>query len=152
MKHPPRLPALVCAALLFSAAAARGQTAADMERLLDAGGITCAQAAYFVLAAALEDPPRSPEAAFAAALEQGWLPAKSESNGGITMGGFSLLLMKAFDIKGGLMYRLFPVGRYAFRDMAAQGFIEGRSYSTFPVSGEQFLRILESVLNKRAAG
>jgi hypothetical protein len=135
--------------LLFSAMTAHGQTAAEMEGLLDAGEITCAQAAYFVLAAALEDPPQNPEAAFALALEQGCLPAESESGGGITMGGFSLLLMKAFDIKGGLLYRLFPRGRYAFREMSSRGFIEGRSYSTFPVSGEQFLRILENVLDKR---
>jgi hypothetical protein len=136
--------------LLFSAITAQGQTAAEMESLLDAGEITCAQAAYFVLAAALEDPPQNPEAAFGMALEQGGLPAKAESNGCITMGGFSLLLMKAFDIKGGLMYRRFPRGRYAFREMTGRGFIEGRSYSTLTVSGEQFLRILENVLDKRA--
>jgi hypothetical protein len=135
--------------LLFSARAAQGQTAAEMESLLDTGEITCAQAAYFVLAAALEDPPQNPEAAFALAIEQGCLPAKSKSNGSITMGGFSLLLMKALDIKGGLLYRRFPVGRYAFREMTGRGFIEGRSYSTLRVSGEQFLRILENVLDKR---
>jgi hypothetical protein len=135
--------------LLFSAMAVWGQTAAEIESLLDTGKITCAQAAYFVFAAALEDPPQNPEAAFVMALEQGCLPANSESNGSITMGGFSLLLMKAFDIKGGLMCRLFPRGRYAYREMMSRGFIEGRSYSTFTVSGEQFLRILESVLNKR---
>jgi hypothetical protein len=137
--------------LLFSAMAAQGQTAAEMESLLNAGEITCAQAAYFVLAAAMEDPPRNPEAAFAMAIEQGCLPAKFESNGSITMGGFSLLLMKALDIKGGLLYRIFPVGRYAFREMTGRGFIEGRSYSTLTVSGEQFLRILENVLDKREA-
>jgi hypothetical protein len=135
--------------LLFSVMAAHGQTAAEMESLLDVGEITYAQAAYFVLAAALEDPPQNPEAAFALALEQGWLPAKSKSNSNITMGSFSLLLMQAFDIKGGLMYRLFPRGRYAFREMTGRGFIEGRSYSTLPVSGEQFLRILENALDKR---
>jgi hypothetical protein len=135
--------------LLFSTMTAWGQTAAEMESLSGAREITCAQAAYFVLAAALEDPPQNPQAAFGMALEQGCLPANSKSNGSITMGGFSLLLMKAFNIKGGLMYRLFPVGRYAYREMNSRGFIEGRSYSTFTVSGEQFLRILENVLNKR---
>jgi hypothetical protein len=133
--------------LLFSAMAAWGQTAAEIESLLDVGEITCAQAAYFVFAAALEDPPQNPEAAFGMALEQGCLPAKSESNSSITMGGLSLLLMKALGIKGGLMCRLFPVGRYAFREMNNRGFIEGRSYSTFTVPGEQFLRILERALN-----
>jgi hypothetical protein len=148
MKQLPCLPALVCAMLLFSAAA-WGQSAAEMESLLDAGEITCSQAAYFVLAAALDDPPQNPEAAFGMARERVWLPAKAESNGSITLGGLSLLLMKAFDIQGGLMYRFFPLDRYAYREMIGRGFIEGRSYSTFTVSGEQFLRILENVLNKR---
>jgi hypothetical protein len=139
---------MVCAMLLLSAAA-WGQSAAEMEGLLDAGEITCAQAAYFVLAAALDDPPQNPETAFGMALEQGWLPANSKNGDSVSLGGLSLLLMKAFDIKGGLMYRLLPFGRYAYREMAGQGFIEGRSYSTFTVSGEQFLRILENVLNKR---
>jgi hypothetical protein len=143
---------MVCTVLLFAPAAARGQTAAEMEGLLDAGEITCAQAAYFVLAAALEEPPQNPEAAFAAAIERGWLPGNAESEGGITMGGFSLLLMRAFDIPGGLMYRLFPRGRYAFREMSGRGFIEGRSYPALPVSGEQFLRVLERVLNAEAGG
>ena len=148
MKHSYHVP-LLCVILLFSATAARGQTAIDIERLLDAKEITCSQAAYLVLAAALENPPQNPETAFGMALENGWLPAKSESGGGLTLGGLSLLMMKAFNIKGGLMYRLFPLGRYAYREMTSRGFIEGRSYSAFTVSGEQFLRILENVLARR---
>jgi hypothetical protein len=134
--------------LLFSVKAAHGQTAADMERLLDAKELTCSQAAYFVLAAAMENPPPNPEAAFALAMERGWLPAKAE--GGITLGGLSLLVMKAFNQHlpnaGGLLYRLFPGSRYAYRAMIGQGFIEGRAYPSLKVSGEQFLRILERVL------
>jgi hypothetical protein len=137
---------MVCALFLFSAAAARGQSAADMESLLDTRKITCAQAAWFVLAAVQEEPPHNPEAAFDMAMERGWLPAKSTGNGGITLGGLSLLVMKALDIKGGLMCRIFPTGRYAYREMISRGFIEGRSYSTSAVSGEQFLRIVENAL------
>jgi hypothetical protein len=149
MKHPPFLAAMVCAMLLVSAAAAWGQTAAEMEIFLDTAEITCSQAAYLVLAAARDNPPQNPEAAFGTALEQGWLPKKSESAGPITLGGLSLLVMKALDMKGGLMYRIFPLGRYAYREMTGRGFIEGRSYSTFTVSGEQFLRIVENVLARR---
>jgi hypothetical protein len=135
--------------LLFSAMAARGQNAAEMESLLDAGEITCAQAAYFVFAAAFYNPPQNPQAAFDMALEEGYLPPNSESSNSITMAGLSLLLMKAFDIEGGLMYRLEARSRYAYREMISRGFIEGRSYSTFAVSGEQLLRIVENILAKR---
>jgi hypothetical protein len=132
--------------LLLSAMAAQGQTAADIERLLDAQEITCSQAACFVLAASLENPPPGPEAAFALAREKGWLPAKAEGMSGITLGGLSLLMMKAFNIQGGLMYRLFPGSRYAYRAMASRGFIEGPAFPGQRVSGGQFLRILERVL------
>jgi hypothetical protein len=145
MKHPPYFP--VCAILLFSVTAAYGQTATELESLLETGEITCSQAAYFVLAAA--ETPSNPEAAFAAAREKGWLPAKAESGDSITLGGLSLLMMKAFDLKGGLMYRFFPGGRYAYRTMTSRGFIEGRSYSTLKVSGERFLQILGNILAER---
>jgi hypothetical protein len=143
------LRAALCAVFLFSAAAARGQTAADLESLLDTEAVTCAQAAWLVLAAVQDEPPHNPEAAFNTALANTWLPAKSESGGAITLGGLSLLMVKALNIKGGLMYRIFPLGRYAYREMISRGFIEGRAYSTSTVSGEQLLRIVETVLAKR---
>jgi hypothetical protein len=136
--------------MLFAVKAVHGQTAVDIEKLLDAEEITCSQAAYCVLAAALENPPPNPEAAFALARENGWLPAKAEGSSNITLGGLSLLLMKAFNQRlaqaGGLMYRLFPGSRYAHRAMANQGFIEGRAYPGQNVSGGQFLRILERII------
>jgi hypothetical protein len=139
--------------LLFSVKAAYGQTtmptASDMESLLDTEEVSCSQAAYFVLAAAMENPPPNPGAAFAEALERGWLPAKAESGSGVTLGGLSLLVMKAFGRRvpnAGLLYRLFPGSRYAYRALASQGFIEGRAYPSLKVSGEQFLRILEKIL------
>ena len=149
MKHPVCLP-MVCALLLLSAAAVRGQTAAEIESILDAGSITCSQAAYFVLTAALDNPPHNPQAAFALARENGWFPAQAEAGGSITLGGLSLLIMKAFDGQlaqaGGLMYRFFPGSRYAYRAMTSGGFIEGPAYPNQTVPGGQFLRILAKVL------
>ncbi|GHV90363.1 hypothetical protein AGMMS50268_08660 [Spirochaetia bacterium] len=145
--NPHKAAAVLCALLLFSVvSAAYSQTVpgAEMETLLNTGKITCSQAAYFVLAAALEDPPETREASFGMAREKGWLSAGAESP--VTLGGLSLLMMKAFDLGSGLMYRLFPGPRYAYREMINRGFIEGRAYSTLTVSGERFLRILEKVL------
>jgi hypothetical protein len=140
-KFPLIFGLLLCAALVW------GQNAGDMERLLDAREITCAEAAYFVLASRLEQPPRGPEAAFAMAREKGWLPENAESGGPVDLGGAARLFMGAFEIKGGLMYRLFPGRRYACREMVNQGFIEGPAYPNRKVSGEQFLGILGTVLS-----
>jgi hypothetical protein len=54
--------------------------------------------------------------------------------------------MKAFALKGGLMYTLFPGLRYAYRELAYRKIITGRAYSTMRVSGERLLRLLDRAL------
>jgi outer membrane protein OmpA-like peptidoglycan-associated protein len=133
--------------LIFCAFSAWAQTAAELEGLLDTDQITYTQAAWFTLASVPETPPTDQAAAFALALERGWLPKNAEPGGPVKLRNLSLLLMKAFDIEGGLMYRLFPGPRYAYREMSRRGFIEGRSYPGFTVSGERFMQILGRILS-----
>jgi hypothetical protein len=136
-----RKPAIVLILLLL-ALPAFTQTAAELEQVLDTGEIACDQTAYFTLASALENPPGEPLAAFNYAREQGWFPKNAEATEAINMGALSLLMTKAFDIPGSLMYRFFPNVRYAYREMTNRGFIRGRSYPKLKVSGENFLHIL----------
>jgi hypothetical protein len=133
--------------LFLSAVVVRAQTAAELEGLLDTGKITYTQAAYFTLASAPGSPPPSPERAFSLAQERGWVPAKAEPGGPVKLKDLSLLMMKAFGLEGGFMYRLFPGPRYAYREMTRRGFIGGRVYPGFAVSGERFLQILGNVLS-----
>ena len=132
--------------LLFPLAAGNAQSAEETERLLETEAITYTQAAYYTLALALDNPPQDGEGAFALARENGWLPANAEGGGSVTLGGLSLLVMKAFDLEGGMFYRLFGNSRYAYREMTRRRYIEGRAYSAFTVSGERFLEILGKVL------
>jgi hypothetical protein len=144
MKLPITLALLFCAVLVW------GQSAGEMERLLNTSEISCADAAYFVLQSRLENPPQNSQAAFSLALEKGWLSKKSgpdKPDSLVTMADISFLIMRAFKLEGGLMYRLFPGGRYAYREMISMGFIEGRLYSGSKVSGGQFLQILGNVLS-----
>ncbi|MDR1286165.1 MAG: hypothetical protein LBK08_01010 [Treponema sp.] len=144
------LPGMLALVVIFTAGAVtvRGETAADMERLLDAGEITCGEAAYFTLASTEDDPPQGRAAAFALAAGRGMFPKNAEQDGPLTMGGLSLLMMKTFNLKGGLMYRLFPGVRYAYREMTRQGFLEGRAYPNLKVSGGQFLLVLGTFLSR----
>jgi hypothetical protein len=135
-------------AFLFCAALAWAQTAAELERLLDTKEITYGEAAYFTLASVMENPPGNPPIAFALALEKGWLPDNAGFDGSIKLRNLSLFMMKAFNLEGGLMYRIFPGPRYAYREMTRQGFIEGRAYPGFTVSGERFLLILGKLLSR----
>ena len=144
MKHLHCL--LVFVLLLVPLAAGNAQSAQDTEQLLETTEITYTQAALYTLALVLDNPPEDGEGAFALAREKGWLPKQAEGGGSVTLGGLSLLVMKAFDLQGGLFYRLFGSSRYAYREMTRRRFIEGRAYSNLKVSGERFLAILANVL------
>ena len=119
------------------------QNAAEIENILDTKEITFEQAVYFTLAAALDIPRNQ---AFAHAVQNGWLPKAARSTNPITLSSLSLLVMKAFDIKGGMMYRITGSRRYAFREMKYRDFITGRVYPNQKVSGEQFLQILSTAI------
>jgi hypothetical protein len=127
-----------------------GQTAANMDDLLESREITWAQACRFVLPAsgALGEHAAVP-AAFDAARERGWLPKGAAADGSVNLGGLSFLIMKSFSIRGSLLYALFPGPRYAYRQMDYLGLIPGLRDPDLDVSGERLLQILGQVLNYR---
>jgi hypothetical protein len=147
--------------LLFAAPAfMAAQTAAELDALLETSAATCAQAARFVLAsagitdagieAAFEEAALGEIALGEIAYEEGlarhWFPQGTAANDPITLGTLSFLMMRAFNIRGGLMYRLLPGPRYAFRTMVSRSFIQGAADPAMSVSGERFLHILGNVL------
>jgi hypothetical protein len=138
---------VLSALLVFSLMPLAAQTAAELERILALPELSYGEAARFVLGAAgLTAADNSTEAAYHFAMDNNWLPKKAVEADLVTLGGLSLLVMKALDIKGGFMYALFPGPRYAYRELAYRKIITGRAYSTLPVSGERFLRILSRAL------
>jgi outer membrane protein OmpA-like peptidoglycan-associated protein len=132
--------------LLFSAVSLYGQTAGEMDVLLETPAVSFAQAARFTLASAGVLDGQAVDA-YALARENGWLPAKAEAAGSIRLGELCFLMMKAFNIKGSFLYSLFPGPRYAFRELDYRKLIPGRRDPALKVSGEDFLRILGIVGN-----
>jgi outer membrane protein OmpA-like peptidoglycan-associated protein len=133
--------------LVLSLTPLAAQTAAELERVLALPALGYGDAAWFVLnTAGLEAENNSPEAAYRFAADKRWLPRKAAEEKPLTLGGLSLLVMKALNIKGGLMYSLFPGPRYAYRELRYRKIIMGRSYSTMTVSGRRFLQILGRAL------
>jgi hypothetical protein len=126
------------------------QTAAELEELLQIQTVSYGQAARFVLEAADTASPQDSGAAFAFAVERAWLPQKAAAEKPITLAELSFLIMKAFDIKGGMMYAIKPGPRYAYRSMISHSFIQGASDPAMTISGDHFLLILGNVLD--AAG
>ena len=137
---------LFFAVCLILAAPAFSQTAAELERLLEANPVTYEQAAWFVLRAA-DVYAASPEGAFNHAAEQNWLPANAAANDGVVLGGLSLLFMQAFDLKGGLFYSFAKTPHYAYRELVYRDIIQGRADPDMAVSGDYLLFLLGRVLS-----
>ena len=129
---------------LLSPAFLSAQTAAQLEAVLETQTVSCAQAAEFILAASGT---ASPQTGFEQAMANRWFCKGTTPDESITLGKLSFLMMKAFGIKGGLLYTIFPGPRYAFRSMVSRSYIPGSSDPAMKVSGERFLLILGRVLN-----
>ena len=126
------------------------QNAAELDTILASKAVNYAQAARFVLASTAGDTSgaagRAQDSAFEQAVSRGWLPKGAAAGDEITMGSLSFMLMKAFDLKGGIMYKAAPGPRYAYRSMVNRSVIQGASDPAMKVSGERFLQILGNAL------
>ena len=149
-----RKPYFLLCFLLLIPAFLSAQTAAELDEVLDTREISYSHAARFVIASAnvtLEADAAVPETAFELAMMKGWVPKKASPDDPITLGGLSFLIMKAFNMKGGLMYLIMPGPRYAFRAMVSRSLIQGSADPSMKVSGDRFLLILGNVLNTEGA-
>jgi outer membrane protein OmpA-like peptidoglycan-associated protein len=63
------------------------------------------------------------------------------------LGEVAQLIIKAFGLKGGIMYSLFPVPHYACRTLVYAKIIRGRTDPGGRLDGRAFLQILGRVLN-----
>lgn len=131
---------MFCMAVCFLTVSAflSAQTAAELDTIMESSAVSCAQAARFVSGAAGgEDSPEN----------TALLPEGAAPDDPVTLGQLSFMMMKAFNIKGGMMYAIFPGPRYAFRTMTGRSLIQGAADPAMTVSGERFLQILGNVLN-----
>lgn len=133
---------------LFSLSA---QTAAEMDALLETEAVTAAASARFVLEAARLLPSglsgdAAERAAYDMAFSNGWLKGGAADT--VTLKDTAFLVMKAFDLKGGILHSLFRNPRYAYREMIYQKLIQGRADSSMEVSGRRLLQIIGKTLSQ----
>jgi hypothetical protein len=103
------------------------------------------QAAAFVLEAA--DIPTAPTDAFRYAAEQKWLPKNAGAGDTARLDALSLLVMKAFGLKGGAFYTISQSAHYAYRELQYRNMVEGNTGPAMPVSGETLFFILGRALS-----
>ena len=132
--------------LIFAAAAlsVHAQSAGWIEALLAKDNVSYADAALLVLQAA--DAPAAPTATFNYAAENAWLPRGAAADDAARLDGLSLLIMKAFGIKGGIFYTLTRSPHHAYRELAYRNVIQGRADPMMPVSGDLLLFTVNRIL------
>ena len=135
----------ITVAVFLIAAAAFGQAAEKIDKILETERATFGHAAYLIQTA-LND--GSDGLDFETAFDR----FKSEhenlirdsvtSEDAIPVKTYAFLLMKLFDIKGGMMYRIYPCPRYAYRDLQYLGVIQDKKNPDAVMSGASLLQIL----------
>jgi hypothetical protein len=138
-----RLSLLLAIVFLAATLPLGAQSNEVLDTLLEEESVSLKQAAYLVLtASSLIPDDTSLDQAAEALTEQGWTIEERAPDDPLKLGEYCFFLMQAFELKGGLMYRLIPGPRYAGRELAYLGFIKGNTspYRTF--SGEEALGIL----------
>lgn len=138
--------------LLFALAAAGlcafAQSNEFVDSLLESEEVTMGQAAYLVLVASDNLGEDADEARAFELLETfGWAPKGASAGASIRLKDYSYLLMRAFGLKGGLLYAVFPGPRYAYRQLAANLVIQGRSDPDMSLSGSMAVRMLGRVFD-----
>ncbi|MDR2965055.1 MAG: hypothetical protein LBU88_04700 [Treponema sp.] len=122
-------------------------TASEIEALLETNTVTYAQAVRFVLDAADVLSTSNPEEAFRYAVEQKWLPQGVSPGDIARLDGISLLIMRSFDLKGGIMYSIFKNPHYAYRELVYKDIIYGMIFPKMTVTGENLLIYIARLLD-----
>lgn len=131
----------------ISLSAASAQSNRVIDQVLEQKQASFASTLYLVQTAAGQLPeelePREAVEAFEAPV---WHLPEVSADAKITLGQYSQLLMHAFEIPGGVMYKAFPGPRYATREIHYRGFISSSGTPGQHVSGFEVVNILRRVL------
>ena len=135
----------ITVAVFLIAAAAFGQAAEKIDKILETEKATFGQATYLIQTA-LND--GSDELDFETAFDrfknenENLIRNSVSAEDVIPIKTYAFLLMKAFDVKGGMMYRIYPCPRYAYRDLRYLAVIQGKNNPDALMTGSVMLQIL----------
>lgn len=143
---------VVLMALLAAALPLAAQSNTIIDSLLGSGDAAFGDAACLVLSAARIIPESSTPAAAVWTLQARDLGVASRSaKDPMTLGEYAYLIMRAFDMRGGIMYRIAPGPRYACRELAFLGLLEGNTAPKRRLAGPEAVRIVSRLLEQRGA-
>jgi hypothetical protein len=126
--------------LAFCAASAWAQEASDIDRLLAQSEVSWGDACVWSFASHGE--PYNERDAVFYAISFKALPANAPFDANANLAGLALILMRVYQLKGGIFYSIFKNRRYAFREMIYIGVFDEDDDPSDSFSGEKFLQIL----------
>ncbi|KGE70930.1 hypothetical protein [Spirochaeta lutea] len=126
------------------------QSNAVIDEILDQDEVHLSHAAYLLATAGdlLEDSAQ-PQDALSYMQDAGWVDRGANPQDMVTAELFSYLLMRTLNIRGGIMYSLFPGPRYAYREMVFQSILDSSVGRKDSLSGDQVLRYLATAMENQ---
>ena len=129
--------------ILFFAFFASAQSAKAVTAMLETNEVTNGQAAYFAAnALELVKENAAEQEAFDALKNAGFTCLSEDLSSPVKLDAYSELCMKAFNISGGLFYRLFKNSRYALRELKSLGIVPSDADPKQMINGRTALNML----------
>jgi len=137
-----------CMIGLFAVTGLFAQSNEFVDNLLSTPAVSVGQLSYLVLVASDNLSEDADEARAFELLENlGWASRGMKASDPVNLRTYSFLLMRAFGLKGGYMYRLFPGPRYAYRELTSLQVIQGKADPLNLVDGITAVRMLGRVFD-----
>jgi outer membrane protein OmpA-like peptidoglycan-associated protein len=124
-----------------------GQTALRIEEMLAESALNWSDVAMFALEASGQIELTDPQEAFNFAKTRNWLPRNAQIGESARLNGVALLLMRSFNLKGGIFYTIIKNSHYAYRELVYRDIIQGRADPDMRISGDDFLFIIGRILS-----
>ena len=145
--------ALIALGLLLSGASLASVWAQSndlIDALLAEPAASYGKASWLALSGAGHvKPEATPAEALGTLAEKSWTLEGRAAEAPVTTGEYAFLLMRAFGLKGGLMYRLLPGPRYATRQLSYAKLLGPKAAPGDPLSGEQAARLVSELVERK---
>jgi hypothetical protein len=141
IRHVPLLLTLLVGAACYA------QSNGQVDALLMQSAARTDSVAYMVFVAngSLQED-ATPAQALDLLVSKGWLGKINDGATPIHLDSYCFLVMKSLDLKGGLMYSLFPSPRYAYRELAAKGLVNTSGGPMRSMPGDEALKVLRQAM------
>lgn len=133
---------LIVLTACFLTAVSFGQSAKIIDDILETDESTFGQASYLILNALGGGEAADFKTALTELQARNIIDASVDSEDTLSFKQYAFLLMKAFEIKGGMMYRIYPCQRYAYRDLRYLSVFQGKTEPDRKVSGLELLQVM----------